>query len=197
MGAGDGESNITREDFDALLGHAVAVTDAAASVFAAEMIAAYPEAKVVLNRRRDLDAWHRSAITNLVLTAESWSIYLTSWFTAHGFWSWRTYEVYLWPLLFRAVDGNPARAIRANGKWIYREHEDMIRGLVPKENLLEWSVEDGWKPLCEVSTSAYLHERDSLRLTSAASFSEGLFRTSRSQIQTMQKAFSNVLWTGW
>jgi hypothetical protein len=25
----------------------------------------------------------------------------------------------------------------------------MIRGLVPKERLLEWYVEDGWEPLCE------------------------------------------------
>lgn len=25
----------------------------------------------------------------------------------------------------------------------------MIRGLVPKERLLEWTVEDGWNPLCE------------------------------------------------
>lgn len=24
----------------------------------------------------------------------------------------------------------------------------MIRGLVPKEHLLEWTVEDGWEPLC-------------------------------------------------
>lgn len=24
----------------------------------------------------------------------------------------------------------------------------MIRGLVPKQRLLEWSVEDGWAPLC-------------------------------------------------
>lgn len=24
----------------------------------------------------------------------------------------------------------------------------MIRGLVPKDNLLEWTVEDGWEPLC-------------------------------------------------
>lgn len=25
----------------------------------------------------------------------------------------------------------------------------MIRRLVPEERLLEWNVEDGWKPLCE------------------------------------------------
>lgn len=29
------------------------------------------------------------------------------------------------------------------------EHNNMIRGLVPKEKLLEWSVEDGWDPLCK------------------------------------------------
>ncbi|KAJ5088920.1 hypothetical protein N7456_012536 [Penicillium angulare] len=25
----------------------------------------------------------------------------------------------------------------------------MVRGMVPKEKLLEWSVEDGWEPLCK------------------------------------------------
>lgn len=29
------------------------------------------------------------------------------------------------------------------------EHCNMIRGLVPKERLLEWYVEDGWDPLCK------------------------------------------------
>lgn len=24
----------------------------------------------------------------------------------------------------------------------------MVRGLVPKERLLEWSITDGWEPLC-------------------------------------------------
>ena len=25
----------------------------------------------------------------------------------------------------------------------------MVRGLVPSDRLLEWSVEDGWEPLCK------------------------------------------------
>jgi hypothetical protein len=41
-------------------------------------------------------------------------------------------------------------AIERNGKWLYREHSNMIHGLVPKERLLEWGVEDGWGPLCKV-----------------------------------------------
>ena len=56
------------------------------------------------------------------------------------------YERLLWPLLFRATDeseGCLGRSVRRNGKWIYSEHIYMIRGLVPKERLLEWSVEDG------------------------------------------------------
>lgn len=152
-GAPDGESNITASDFDALLGHAVAVTDAAASVFAAEMIAAYPTAKVVLNRRRDLDAWHRSAIANIGHTFENWPIWIASWFSGYGYWSLTVWSRYLWLSLFRTKDGNAAQAIRRNGKWIYREHEAMVRGLVPKERLLEWSTEDGWEVLCKVSVS--------------------------------------------
>jgi hypothetical protein len=38
----------------------------------------------------------------------------------------------------------------SNGKWIYREHCAMIRGLVPQDRLPEWAVEDGWEPLCKV-----------------------------------------------
>ena len=55
----------------------------------------------------------------------------------------------LWPALFRCIDNNLEMGIVSNGKWIYREHCDMVRGLVPKERLLEWSVQDGWEPLCQ------------------------------------------------
>jgi len=111
---------ITREDFDELIGHCVAVTDAAASCFAAEMIAAYPEAKVILNVRRDMDAWHRSAVTTLVGVNKSWGFYIASWLNRECFWAWHVYERFLWPLLFRAPDGNMAKAIERNGKWVYR-----------------------------------------------------------------------------
>lgn len=102
-GADNGESNITAADFDALLGHATAVTDAAASCFAAEMIAAYPEAKVILNTRRDLDQWHKSVIKNICGEGyDSWLIWYTALWTARCYWSWNSFYNYLWPRLFRA-----------------------------------------------------------------------------------------------
>ncbi|KAJ3537572.1 hypothetical protein NM208_g6253 [Fusarium decemcellulare] len=55
----------------------------------------------------------------------------------------------MWPGLFRAIDGNIETGIARCGKWAARAHYNMVRGMVPKERLLEWSVEDGWEPLCE------------------------------------------------
>ncbi|GJC86043.1 hypothetical protein ColLi_08881 [Colletotrichum liriopes] len=144
-----GDCSISAEEFDELLGHCVAVTDAAASCFAADMIRAYPEAKVVLNVRRDLDSWHKSAVKTLVHVNESWSFWIASLLDREAFWAWHVYERFLWALFFRAPDGDMARAIKRNGKWIYREHCDMIRGMVPPERLLEWSVDEGWEPLCK------------------------------------------------
>ena len=36
-----------------------------------------------------------------------------------------------------------------NGKRRFNEYYDEIRSLVPKENLLEYKMGEGWKPLCD------------------------------------------------
>lgn len=111
---------LTAEDFDGVMGHSVAVTDAAASVFAADLIAAYPEAKVVLNMRGNVDAWRKSLESTLVKANESWAWWIASWLDRECFWAWHVYERFLWPLLFRAPDGDMAEAIRRNAGWIQR-----------------------------------------------------------------------------
>ncbi|CAH0046122.1 unnamed protein product [Clonostachys solani] len=144
----DGDCKITAAEFDEVLGHCTAVTDAAGSVFAAELIEAYPDAKVILNIRRDEDAWYQSVCKTLVGEMNP-MLYIMSWFCTEMFWAWHVYWRFLWACQFRAPDGDSRRGICGNGRWIYREHNNMIRGLVPKEKLLEWSVEDGWHPLCK------------------------------------------------
>ncbi|EMR65244.1 hypothetical protein UCREL1_7776 [Eutypa lata UCREL1] len=153
FGPTDGNSTITAADFDALIGHSVAVTDAVGSVFAAELIAAYPDAKVILNQRDDIDAWHRSLVNANARVFLSWPVFLVfgalSWLSPDCFWAWQVYVRFMWPGLFRALDGNIATGMERNGKWVYREHYNMVRGLVPKERRLEWTVQDGWEPLCK------------------------------------------------
>lgn len=149
FGSPDGDCDISAAEFDELLGHSVAVTDAAASCFAAEMIEAYPDAKVILNLR-DLDKWHASAVNNLCGEVnENRLLWVLSWFDRDLFWMWSIYERYLWYFLFRCTDGTLRSGMGTNGKWIYKEHCAMVRGLVPPERLLTWRVEDGWEPLCE------------------------------------------------
>lgn len=151
-GPPDGDLNITAEDFDVLLGHADAVVETPAWFFASEMIQAYPDAKVVLNLRRDLDAWHRSVMKSLVEEVEDrWSAQILKRLTASFFWKSKFFYQYGFRLGFRTpFPGWLRPGLACNGKWVYREHCNMIRGLVPKDRLLEWSVEDGWEPLCEV-----------------------------------------------
>ncbi|PYH92845.1 hypothetical protein BO71DRAFT_382826 [Aspergillus ellipticus CBS 707.79] len=143
-----GDVVITRAEFDALLGHCDAAIDTASALFTDEILQAYPEAKVVLNTRHDVDAWHRSAIRTLVEEGEEqWPVWFFSRFTADMYWLWRLYMTFGYPGLFR---GRTIRdGLEKHGKRVYREHGAMVRGMVPKERLLEWEVEDGWGPLCE------------------------------------------------
>ncbi|KAK4207830.1 P-loop containing nucleoside triphosphate hydrolase protein, partial [Rhypophila decipiens] len=139
---------ITAKEFDSVLGHSQAVTDAAASCFAREIIEAYPDAKVILNMRRDVEGWHKSVVGTLVKANQSWGFWIASWLDRECFWAWHVYERFLWTGLFRASDGDLKKAVERNGRGVYYEHHAMIRGLVPKERLLEWYIDDGWEPLC-------------------------------------------------
>ncbi|CAD0098650.1 unnamed protein product [Aureobasidium mustum] len=115
----EGKGKFTREDWDQLLGHCMAVTDYPASAFAPELIAAYPEAKVVLSLRDNADVWHKSYMPSFVKMGKQLYKY--------------AYE-----------DDFPR-----TGKQVYEDHIEELRRLVPPENLLEYNVKQGWAPLCE------------------------------------------------
>ncbi|KAL2850206.1 hypothetical protein BJY01DRAFT_245672 [Aspergillus pseudoustus] len=149
---------ITTEEFDALLGDHDAIIDSAASIFCPEIVAAYPDAKVILNSRTDLAAWQRSVIKTIVPLQESWFIWLVRWFGAEGWWLWQFYMRYGYPGLFRGRDNWGVRgAVVQRGQWVYRDHCNMVRGMMAGRGdasagagqFLEWSVEQGWGPLCE------------------------------------------------
>ncbi|KAM5485845.1 hypothetical protein MaudMau93_005289 [Microsporum audouinii] len=133
---------ISSTDFDQVVGHCAALTDHAAAVFAPELIAAYPKAKVILNVRRDVRAWHNSVMNTIVVHSRDWGFWFKSFFHTELFWAQEGYY-------------------RGTLKWFYRgdfqhnsidvliKHCERVRSLVPKDQLLEWDVEDGWEPLCK------------------------------------------------
>ncbi|KAJ5668721.1 hypothetical protein N7462_009791 [Penicillium macrosclerotiorum] len=141
---GKGSVKLTAEDFDTVLSECVGVSDLMAAEFARDLIAAYPNAKVILNIRHDLDSWYKSMEQTMGYFDRNpfdWD-WCKSWFCADLFWIRQTMCRSMMPRFFRG-------SFQSNGKWIYEEHIAMIRGLgLPDDKLLEWSVEDGWEPLC-------------------------------------------------
>lgn len=139
----DGEATITRVDFDRILGHCQAVTAFPCASFALELIDAYgPDVKVILNTRRDVDAWYKSITSTVSVRsgAASWSEWIMSFFSAELYWRRQHFEEW--------VDKYYHGSMRATAKWKLKEHVAMVKGSVETERLLEWSVEEGWDPLC-------------------------------------------------
>ena len=134
---------LTAADFDTMIGHCAAITDFDAAMFASDLIYAYPEAKAILNIRRDKEAWYRSTQNNVLPFKSSWHIWIRSFFCTELFWVQENLWRCLWPSFYRGE-------FTHTGKWVLDEHCALVRGSVTRaENLLEWSPEDGWELLCK------------------------------------------------
>ncbi|KAA6415943.1 MAG: hypothetical protein FRX48_00662 [Lasallia pustulata] len=132
----------TRADWDQLLGHCASVTDLPCTCFAEELIAANPDAKVILTHC-GIDAWHSSCMTTIILALRSPFIRIFAYLN--------TGYLRLWyPMLqktFLGLFGGMA-GFEANAKEIYRQHYDKVTAIMPMECLLEFQVDEGWQRLC-------------------------------------------------
>lgn len=136
-----GPGSLTAADFDQVIGHCAAITDHAAAAFALDLIAAYPEAKVILNVRKDVDAWHRSVMQTLMPLHLSWKLWIRSWFCSELFWLQESFMRGNWNVFYRGD-------FEKNSRTVLKEHCHTIRAHVAPERLLEWEIQDGWEPLC-------------------------------------------------
>lgn len=131
---------ITRSEWDELLGEYAAVTDNPCCYFAEDLIAAYPEAKVVL-QSRELDAWATSWIDTIARCLHDPVVKYLYTFDK---------DMVRWvPLTTEIHETFMGRGFRR--ETLIAEHKrflEQVRGLVPKGRLLEWKVRDGWGPLC-------------------------------------------------
>ncbi|KAF5557314.1 efflux pump antibiotic resistance [Fusarium phyllophilum] len=137
----------TREDWQSLWGVYDVATDIA-STFTLELIKAYPDAKVVVVQRKFEEWWPSFHSEILVSVFEAtWLQKFLTWYVLRfralhamrkilaGFFSVNEYSV-------EAITPDIARKI-------YEEFYKKVREAVPKERRLEYSLGDGWEPLCE------------------------------------------------
>lgn len=137
-----------REEFDEGLGDFAGVTDTPSCFLWRELMDAYPEAKVILVNR-DYEAWSKSFEYTVI---------------TNGVFHWGTYiVVWLEPLIgtFAATmcqkqllgyfDARSPREILANLEAVHSRHYNDIREACKSTpgRLLEMTIDEGWKPLCE------------------------------------------------
>lgn len=134
----------TREDFDQLLGHCQAVTDFPCLTFAEELIEAYPEAKIVYTTR-DRDTWHKSVSGTLEYYINHPAIPRVTMVGK----IFNTDLQYVSEYLEYFFTGYYGGDFRKHGKRVFDEHYELVHRLAPKDNILDWSVKEGWGPLCE------------------------------------------------
>ncbi|KAJ7686707.1 hypothetical protein B0H17DRAFT_1204130 [Mycena rosella] len=130
-----------RVEWDRLLWDCQAVTDAPHVLFAEDLIAAYPEAKVVLTNRSPDSWWKSYEATVAEELKPTLQVRLNSWlYPEYG------KKQYLLRLVYAVLFGTDS-ITEDVAKARFIAHYDEVRRLTPKERLLEFQVKEGWAPL--------------------------------------------------
>lgn len=145
----EGKGTWTSEDWDALLGHCMAVSDHPCLTFTDELLETYPDAKVILTVRDNVDVWYESVMGTI------WPFVELLILPDVPLWR-RIWREFLPPdpfarmtQLFHLNPDGMYHRFPEQGKEFYVNHNEKIRKVVPKEKLLEFNVKQGWGPLCE------------------------------------------------
>ncbi|KAJ7457728.1 P-loop containing nucleoside triphosphate hydrolase protein [Mycena latifolia] len=133
-----------REEWDQLLGHCQAVADAPSILFSEELIAAYPDAKVVLTNR-DPGKWWKSYSESLRTIHLSKRVRLARWLDPGHIGKVLDLSQSSISIM---LGGSWKDATEETAKAQLVAHYEKIRRIVPKERLLEYEVGEGWDRLC-------------------------------------------------
>lgn len=127
-----------------------ATTDYPACVLYQEMLAEYPNAKVILSVRDSPEKWAHSIDNSIHRVSVLVSRFPLSVFAPHMTpimrWVWKRSHVHSVPVQERGWFDNGIRtedAVRGYNQWI---HE--VKANVPAEKLLLHNANEGWGPLC-------------------------------------------------
>lgn len=113
----------------------VAAVDWPASLFWKELLAAFPDALVLLSRRDSAETWWQSAKATILPVARM--ALAPDWKEGHDLLS-----------LLERFTGTREWDDPDVLKAAYERHNGEVRKSVPANQLLEWQAEEGWTPLC-------------------------------------------------
>lgn len=109
-----------------------------------ELIAAYPKAKVIVSMR-DPDAWYNSCMNSVVKVSDS--VFLSIMAYLDPFFLGRVLPMLR--MIVKIFFGEMGLLDEAKIKSKYVAMHEEVRQMVPKEQLLEYKLGQGWEPLCK------------------------------------------------
>lgn len=109
-----------------------------------ELLAAHPQARVILTLHpRGPHAWYESTLETIYAPERMWQFSLVTWFYPRARRFRQMSRRLIWGRsLARSMDDRNAAVAR------YQAHIEDVRAAVPPEQLLIFSADQGWEPLC-------------------------------------------------
>lgn len=141
-----------------------AVVDIPGAAFIPELHAAYPEAKVVIVQR-DPDRWYESCSRTVIRFSSSPQLKLLYFLDRWLVMRLASFMGCMFTFLFGSEKSDQ---VKMREDWIkgYMNAYDEVRRVVPPEKRLEFSLNQGWEPLCKflgnkVPSKPFPHVNDS------------------------------------
>jgi hypothetical protein len=125
-----------KPDWDSIFETYIAAVDWPASAFWQELSNVYPDALIILSSRDSAQQWYESMSATILPVARE--------ALADGWTGGRDLLT-----LFEGFTGTSQWDNAEILKAAYERHNMTVRELAPKNRFLDWTVSDGWKPLCD------------------------------------------------
>jgi hypothetical protein len=135
----------TQHDWEQVFAKYTAAVDNPACCVWRELLAAYPDAMVVLTvHPRGAEAWYESTLDTIYFTETMWQFKVLQVFTPFGRKFGDMSHKLIWLRSHQGTMPDRTRAIAH-----YHQHIADVKATVPPERLLVFSADQGWKPLCD------------------------------------------------
>ena len=131
-------------DWDWVFSRYSATVDNPACCVWRELLSAYPDAKVVLTLHpRGAEAWYESTLETIYFTETMWQFKVLKLATPFGRKMGDMSRKLIWQRSHKGTMSDRGKAIAH-----YHQHVADVKAAVPPEQLLVYSVNQGWGPLC-------------------------------------------------
>ena len=134
----------TPQDWERVFAKYTATVDNPGCCVWRELLAAYPDAKVLLTLHPNgAEAWYESTIETIYFTERLWQWKVLEWFTPFGRKFGAMSRRLIWQRTLHGTMADRGRAIER-----YWAHVEEVKAAVALDRLLGFQVTEGWAPLC-------------------------------------------------